>query len=85
LKLRRGTVASEILLEADEGDYDLIALGASGPGRRPRDLLMVDVMRQVVDRALRPVLVVRCEEKPRTPSVRRLLRELMQTRKREQS
>jgi nucleotide-binding universal stress UspA family protein len=59
LKLRRGTVASEILLEADEGDYDLIVIGAAGPEQRARGLLTVDVTRQVVDRALRPVLAVR--------------------------
>lgn len=59
LKLRHGAVASEILLEANQGDYDLIVIGASGTAGHPRGLFMIDVTRQVVDRALRPVLVVR--------------------------
>lgn len=59
LKLRHGAVASEILREASRGDYDLIVIGASGTVGHPRGLFMVDVTRQVVDRAQRPVLVVR--------------------------
>jgi len=59
LKLRQGAVASEILREASQGGYDLIVIGASGTVGQPRSLFMVDVTRQVVDRALRPVLVVR--------------------------
>jgi len=59
LLLRRGAVASEILREADLHGYDLIVMGASRGSRQGRGLLMVDVTRQVVDRARRPVFVVR--------------------------
>ena len=58
LKLRHGAIVDEILREARAEDYDLIVLGASL--RRPLEsLLLGEVTRQVLDRALRPVLVVR--------------------------
>jgi len=59
LELRHGVPAGEILLEADQGDYDLIVLGASGAGGRLRGWLLGDVTREVVERAPCPVLVVR--------------------------
>jgi len=83
LKLRRGTVASEILREADEGDYDLIAVGATRSDRQAGDLLTVDVTRQVVDRALRPVLVVHRKLQSRNLSLRNLWRALVQAGRRE--
>lgn len=59
LELRHGVVADEILREAHQGDYDLIVIGVRDMASRLRGLLMGDVTRQIVDRALRPVLVVR--------------------------
>jgi len=59
LELRHGVAADEILQEAHQGDYDLIAIGASGATGRVKSWLLGDVTRQVVDAALRPVLVVR--------------------------
>lgn len=59
LELRRGVAADEILREAHKGDYDLIAIGASGAAGRVRGWLLGDVTRQLVVHALRPVLVVR--------------------------
>ena len=59
LKLRRGIVADEILKEGQQGDYDLIVLGSSRSARGLVRVLMGDLTREVVSRALRPVLVVR--------------------------
>jgi nucleotide-binding universal stress UspA family protein len=59
LKLRRGIVVDEILDEGQAGDYDVIVLGSSRyPGGLVR-VLMGDVTREVINRAQRPVLVVR--------------------------
>ncbi len=59
LELRHGVAADEILREAWKGDYDLIVIGASGTTGPLRRWLLGDVTREVVDHALRPVLVVR--------------------------
>lgn len=59
LKLRRGIVADEILQEGQQGDYDLIVLGSSRSASGLVRVLMGDLTREVVSRALRPVLVVR--------------------------
>ena len=59
LELRYGVAADEILHEAHQGDYDLIVIGASGATGRVRSWLLGDVTRQVIDSAVRPVLVVR--------------------------
>jgi len=61
LRLRRGLVVDEILAETEEGDYDLIVVGA-----RPLEgcwgLLLDDVAKRVIRYAKRPVLVVRGQE-----------------------
>ncbi len=57
VKVRQGNVLAEVFEEVDEGNYDLIVVGAhlapvgsrSGP----------DVMSEIVSRSDRPVLVVR--------------------------
>ena len=59
LKLRRGIVADEILLEAQTGDHDLIVLGSSRVASGFLRFLLGDVAREVVQRSERPVLVVR--------------------------
>lgn len=59
LKLRRGIVADEILLEGKNGDYDLIVLGSSRAAGGIVRALMGDLTREIVTRAERPVLVVR--------------------------
>lgn len=59
LRLRHGVVADEILREAREGNYDLIAIGASGAAGRLRAWLLGNVTRQVVEHALCSVLVVK--------------------------
>lgn len=59
VKLRRGIVADEILLEAEAGDHDLIVLGSSQAAGGLVRALMGDLAREVVTRAQRPVLVVR--------------------------
>ena len=59
LKLRYGVVADEILREALESNYDLIVIGASGTAGRLKAWLLGNVTRQVVERALCSVLVVK--------------------------
>lgn len=59
LELRHGVAADEILREAQEGDYDLIVIGASGATGRFRGWLLGNVTWQIIDQALRPVLVVK--------------------------
>lgn len=59
LKLRRGIVTEEILREAHKGKHDLIVLGSSRASGGLVRALMGDVAREIVNRAERPVLVVR--------------------------
>ena len=59
LKLRRGSVQQEILVEARCGDYDLIAIGGSKSAARLRGWVMGDVTQEIVKQAECPVLVVR--------------------------
>ena len=59
LRLRRGIVADEILREGQLGDYDLIVLGSSRSASGLLRVLLGDLAREVVQRAERPVLVVR--------------------------
>ncbi|MBN1956417.1 MAG: universal stress protein [Anaerolineae bacterium] len=63
LALRHGVAADEIIKDAEEGNYDLLVLGASGTAGRLRGALMGSVTRQVLERAPCSVLVVRpCKE-----------------------
>jgi nucleotide-binding universal stress UspA family protein len=57
-KIRRGLVVDEILAEAEEGDYDLIVIGAH-VAKGFMHFLLDDVTRQVITYIKRPVLVVR--------------------------
>ncbi len=59
LELRHGVVADEILLEASEGEDDLIVMGAPSRQGWLFSWLMGDVAWQVVERAEGHVLVVR--------------------------
>lgn len=59
LRLRRGIAATEILREGQVGDYDLIVLGSSKSRGGLFRVLLGDLAREVVQRAERPVLVVR--------------------------
>ncbi len=59
LKLRRGIVVDEILREGQLGDHDLIVLGSSYSASGLLRVLLGDLARKVVQRAERPVLVVR--------------------------
>lgn len=59
LKLRRGIVVDEILREGQVGDYGLIVMGSSRSAGGLVRVLMGDLTREIVNRAQRPVLVVR--------------------------
>lgn len=63
-KIRRGFVVDEILSEVEEGDYDLVVIGAhqaprDAAWRELRELLIDDVADQIISHCQRPVLVVR--------------------------
>src|SRR3972149_2073885 len=69
-RLRHGLVVDEILSELDEGDYDLLAIGAH---RRPGvtrwlEVMLDDVAEQLMSHAPRSVLVVRPAARPEAPS-----------------
>lgn len=57
-KVRHGTVIDEILAEAQEGDYDLVVVGAHRDAGWQRWLLE-DITHKVITLVDRPVLVVR--------------------------
>ncbi|MGB5932689.1 MAG: universal stress protein [Anaerolineae bacterium] len=58
VKIRRGLVVNEILAEAEEGDYDLLVIGAhAAPGLYR--FLLDDLTTQIVLGSPRPVLVVK--------------------------
>jgi nucleotide-binding universal stress UspA family protein len=59
VKLRRGIVVDEILRESQMGDHDVVVLGSSQAAPGLVRALMGDVTQDIVDRAQRPVLVVR--------------------------
>lgn len=56
--VRHGLVVDEILAEANEGDYDLVVIGAH-IGSGWRRILLDDIAHEIVVRSRRPVLVVR--------------------------
>ena len=60
-KIRHGLVLDEIVAEVEEGDYDLVIIGAHHPptGDLWGKLLLDDVAHQIVQECPRPVLVVR--------------------------
>jgi nucleotide-binding universal stress UspA family protein len=57
-KIRHGLVVEEIMTEAEEGDYDLVVIGAH-QRKGWQDLLLDDLEEQIVACLDRPVLVVR--------------------------
>jgi nucleotide-binding universal stress UspA family protein len=57
-KVRHGLVVEEILAEADEGDYDLVVIGAHR-GTGWQRILLDDLSHKILVQMDRPVLVVR--------------------------
>lgn len=64
LKMRRGVVADEIALQALEGDYDLVVVGARAGSNFWNDLLVGSVTPHIVEKAPCSVLVVRTKTAP---------------------
>jgi nucleotide-binding universal stress UspA family protein len=64
VRLRHGLVISEVFKEARRGDYDLVVTGSSPEGGSLRTYIMGNITREIVNRAERPVLVVRGEAGP---------------------
>lgn len=65
VRLPRGLVVQEILQELREGTYDLVAAGSVPSDDRIRGWLLGDVTRELINRANRPVLVLRTAAAPR--------------------
>jgi nucleotide-binding universal stress UspA family protein len=61
VKLRQGSVLTEILHETEEGGYDLVVTG-SALSRSLRTYVLGDISREIVNRTNRAVLVVRGDE-----------------------
>lgn len=61
VRLRRGSVLEEILLEIREGGYDLVVTG-SALSHGLRTYVLGDISREIVNRASCPILVVRTRE-----------------------
>jgi nucleotide-binding universal stress UspA family protein len=61
VKVRHGAVLQEILREVTEGNYDLVVTG-SALSRGLRTYVLGDVSREIVNRAICPVLVVRSRD-----------------------
>jgi nucleotide-binding universal stress UspA family protein len=59
LKLRYGVVVDEIVRESQEGDYDLVLIGAKKGLVRFKRLMLGAVAKEVVEKSIRSVLVVR--------------------------
>jgi len=59
LELRHGSVADEILIEAQTGNYDLIILGSSKASTKLSGWLMGDITSQIINDTWCPVLVFR--------------------------
>jgi nucleotide-binding universal stress UspA family protein len=72
IKLRRGLVVEEILSEISEGDYDLVVAGSTRREGALHTYIMGDITSEIVNRANRPVLIVRSpvEPPPRGPLMR---------------
>ena len=62
MKVRHGSVVSEILEEVREGDYDLVGLGSPYSAQSLRHLYMPNVTAEVAEAIDRPVLTVRSGE-----------------------
>lgn len=72
VRLRAGLVIDQIHQEIEDQDYDLVVVGTSH-GRDPvTHFFLGNVTREIVNRADRPVLVVRSEELPSNP-IRRMM------------
>jgi nucleotide-binding universal stress UspA family protein len=59
LKLRYGVVADEIVRESVEGEYDLVLMGAKKGLVRFKRLMLGAMMKEVIEKSVRSVLVVR--------------------------
>ncbi|HEY6329191.1 MAG TPA: universal stress protein [Blastocatellia bacterium] len=64
VRLRYGLVVDEIFNEINREDYDLIVTGSSPAGDALRTYIMGNITREIVNRAERPVLVVRGDDVP---------------------
>lgn len=76
VRLRYGLVADEILKELDEGDHDLVVVGACPDPKAWRPYFIGNVTREIVHRADRPILVVR-GQRPVAPMRQRMRRAII--------
>jgi nucleotide-binding universal stress UspA family protein len=64
IRIRHGIVINEILKEASESDCDLIVAGSYPVPDPWRDYVIGNVTRKIINRADRPVLIIRSDKKP---------------------
>jgi nucleotide-binding universal stress UspA family protein len=64
IRIRHGIVISEILNEANESNCDLIVAGSYPVPDPWRDYVIGNVTRKIINRADRPVLIIRSDKKP---------------------
>ena len=76
LHVRHGLVMDELLEELAQGDYDLVVAGSSPTGDPVRRYVLPNLTREIVNRAERPVLVVRSGPAPGAHSLSDRLRQL---------
>jgi nucleotide-binding universal stress UspA family protein len=62
LEMRQGVPDEAILSASQEGNYDLIVLGASRAGKNLRNWLLGNVTRQVMEKTTCPILIVHRED-----------------------
>ena len=63
IRLRQGEVVPELLQELHRHNYDLVVTGSSPAEDIFSRYLMSDVVQEIVNRAMRPVLVVRTKQR----------------------
>jgi nucleotide-binding universal stress UspA family protein len=73
IRLRQGEVVSELLKELHNDAYDLVVTGSSPAEDRLSRYVMSDVTREIVNRAMLPMLVIRTKE----TRIRRYFKEVM--------
>jgi nucleotide-binding universal stress UspA family protein len=73
IRLRQGQVVPELLKELRRNDYDLVVAGSSPAEDKLSRFVISDVTREIVNRAMLPVLVIRTKQR----RIRRFFKEIL--------
>jgi nucleotide-binding universal stress UspA family protein len=66
IRIAHGLVVDQIVTETSRGNYDLVVAGSWAIRDRWRTYAIGNITREIVNRADRPVLVMRSDEKPKS-------------------